>query len=44
MNTDADPVTGYEPNTTGGTEDLGGGYKPDNSTAAWNLRILRQNS
>ena len=26
MNTDADPFAGYEPNTTGGTEDLGGGF------------------
>ena len=26
MNTGADPFAGYEPNTTGGTEDLGGGF------------------
>ena len=26
MNTDADPFASYEPNTTGGTEDLGGDF------------------
>ena len=26
MNTDANPFAGYEPNTTAGTEDLGGDF------------------
>ena len=35
MNTDADPFAGYEPHTTGGTEDLGGDF---DLAGAWESR------